>query len=184
MSNELLRVAIAFSLTFTVAGVCSAPGSAQQRRTWQGVRLGEHAALWQARSCVGEVLYDDLEACTAMAYVHLRRSRIRGTTFSSTVRAYSSPLKAGSPQSWVRMLHPTAPRPRKWRRTASYRRAQQRFVPVLRHVEAVLRDEVDDPCGNTQPLHHGARNEGVSGFVRDRTCAPHSRQRFLVRVHR
>ena len=123
MSSAAIRIASIALLVFGLAGVCSDAGAIE--REWRGVRLGPDAELWQARSCYGEVGPSDLEVCTAMAFVHLRRMELpawRGRTLVEMIRAYSSPVKGRGPRSWVMMLHPTRPRPRAWPRRMPYER--------------------------------------------------------------
>lgn len=74
------------------AVICLAVSSASvaQRPTILGLRLGEDAALWQARSCVGEVGWNAPdEACVAMAWIHAKRAKLTGVSLTTMVRAYS-----------------------------------------------------------------------------------------------
>lgn len=139
-------------------------------------RLGRDAALWQARSCVGEVGWTDFDACTAMIFVHAKRASDSGVTLVTMVRAYSAAVKPHPRhRPWVLELEPTGPAPRSWRR-ASWPRARAAFGRMLEHVERVLRGEVPDPCPHSR--HYGGPMDGVPrGHVRS-SCLPESRQRF------
>ena len=185
-SRDALVFAIALNLTLGLGGMCASPVDAVERE-WQGVPLGPDPELWQARSCVGEAGFDDLEVCTAMAFVHLRRARLLGRSVVDMVRAYSSPVKGRTARSWVMMLHPTRPEPRGWPSRLPYARTQRRFEPVLRHVERVFAGVVPDPCAATEPLHYGGPRwmDGPSptGFREDPTCVPRPGQRRAQRFH-
>jgi hypothetical protein len=74
------------------AALCLVASSASmaQRPTILGLRLGENASLWQARSCVGEVGWNAPDdACVAMTWIHAKRARLTGVSLSTMVRAYS-----------------------------------------------------------------------------------------------
>lgn len=82
------------AMCFLASGVLVA-----QPRTILDLRLGDDAALWQARSCVGEVGWNAPdEACVAMTWIHAKRARLTGVSLSTMVRAYSAAVRQSVPR--------------------------------------------------------------------------------------
>ena len=169
-------------LAAVLVGIAFAPLThAEERSILARLHVHSDAALWQARSCVGEVGWTDLDACDAMTWVHIKRASARGFALRTMIREYSAPVRRAHRRPplrpWVVELEPTGPAPRSWTRS-SWPRAQAAFRRVLERVEKVLAGEVPDPCPDV--MHHGGPRDGVPvRHERDPECAPDSRQLFF-----
>lgn len=164
-----------------LASIAFAPATHADRSPLDRLRIHDDAALWQARSCVGEVGWTDLDACDAMTWVHIKRAAARGLPLRTMIREYSAPVRRAHRRPrhrpWIVDLTTTGPAPATWHR-GSWSRAQAGFRTVLERVEKVLAGEVPDPC--PEAVHYGGPMDGSPPrHERDPECAPSSRQLFF-----
>jgi hypothetical protein len=158
--------------------VCSSPVEAQIVDDY------DEAVLWQARSCVGEVGWNDLQSCTAMAYVHMHRARRLGLPLVHMIRAYSSPVNPDVRQRsrrWVSHLNYDASEPRHWPEEASWSNFRDKWLRIIRHVSRVLEGAVRNPC--PRALHYGSAtlaSDAPTPNMRRITCLPRSGQAFYT----
>lgn len=151
-----------------------------------GIEFGEDAALWSARSCVGELGWRDHQACAAIVHVHARRAAQRHETLVATTRAYSRPVSERAPahRRWVLELTTDPEPPPSWPEGPRWARHRDAFAAMLEHVRGVLTGRHGDPCAHEAPTHHGGHMDAlrmrVGGWVRA-ACLPRARQRFWRR---
>lgn len=128
----------------------AAPASATPAR--------DRDVIQNARACVGEVGWIDLDACTAIVYVHSRRAQRAGVSVGRMAELYSAALR--HPQRmrpWVSQLADTPQEPAGWpSERADWPRYRAQWRVIVAHVEAVLRGNIEDPCADSQPDHYGS----------------------------
>ena len=130
MSASILRVTIAASLVFGLAGVCSAQLELDAR---EGARL-----------CVAESGWRDHATCAAQVHVIRRRAERRGWTFRDMVHAYSAAWRTER-RPWILALRDSETPPEGWPENASW--AVHR--PLFAGLVAVARRALTggpDPC--------------------------------------
>jgi hypothetical protein len=154
-----------------VLGLLAAPGEASAGAS------GE--IVWQARSCVGEIGWNDLDTCTAMTLVHQRRARRLGWPLVRMIRTYSRPVRPTARRRWVLQLNRRGAQPADWPEEADWSNFRGRWLRVLSHVRDVLGGQVPDPCPGA--LHYGGATIDPPGprMVRH-ACLPRSGQAFYT----
>ena len=150
--------------------------SAYADHRYQGARIRAGDVETNARACIGEAGWVDLDACTAMVGVHARRAARHGVTIGRMARLYSHALRHPR-RAWVPALRDIRRPPAGWPQ-ASWPRHRMLYRAMVEHVREVLEGSVVDPCPGT--MHYGSVADGVPrGFVRV-DCVD-SRQRFYER---
>lgn len=139
-------------------------------------RITDQLAL--ARICASEVgLTGSEEECAAIAAVLHRRSELRGWTFATAARLYSSSVfnrDRSDSRAWVAHLRPDGREPSRWPSVVTVRRGgQERVVPhapwsayrerweqLYAAAGRVVAGEATSACGETTPDHWGCRTCG------------------------
>lgn len=142
-------------------------------------RVGETAAsslvLALARVCAGEAGWQvDSGDCAAIVHVLSRRAAARGLTLERMAQLYSGRHVGieASPRPWVAHLTLDGAEPDEWPASASWPRHRDAWLEIVEHVRAVLRGDVNDPCGG-RSAHWGApygadlRRAIDAGWVRE-----------------
>jgi hypothetical protein len=142
-----------------------------------GAVRADDPALWQARSCVGESGWYDLETCAAMAHVHQRRARRQGLPFEVLVRRYSRAVWPRTRRRWLLELNRSGTRPASWPPNASWQRRRRPWLRILRLADAFVRNEVRNPCRGA--IHYGSvQYDPVPEGTTRHSCLPASGQAF------
>lgn len=176
------RSAILLAVGLVLAAVLPSSANAP---TLLDLPLGDRAAVWNARVCVGEVGWRaPLEACSAMVWVHAKRAKATGVTLATMARRYSRAVRRPPRhRTWVGQLDVTPTPPVAWppHLDGAWPRYRARFADVLSHVRAILRGEVPDPCPDA--MHYGGPMDSTpSRHAEDATCVfEGTRQRFFRR---
>ncbi len=126
---------------------------------WWTLRGIGHAQEWPppasvealARVCVGEAGFDSTETgdCTAIVLTLRRRAIRRRVSVVRMAELYSTrhfDRDRDDARAWIAGLIYSAERPQAWPENLRWARYRPRWIAVLRHVRAVLRGEVPDPC--------------------------------------
>lgn len=151
--------------------------------------LGPHAAIWGARSCVGEAGWGSWRGeCRAILGVYVARWRAMqgearpGLTLVRVIRAYSSAVKRGEwhRRPWIFGLAASLDRPRGWPLAAAWRSHRDDWGHVLANSHAFLEGLTQTPCPGAQ--HYGNRTTDgrPRGHVRVQCSVP-TRNRFWGR---
>jgi hypothetical protein len=157
---------------------CAQPPDNQSRDT----------VLWQARSCVGEVGWDDRQTCIAMTYVHMKRARRHGVPLVWMILQYSSPVSTRAVRrSWVQHLRMDTRRGSHWPARLPWLRSWRQFhwSASIKLVQEVYAGMHEDPCPDA--IHYGSRRYDrvmdPSRFY-EVQCLPGSGQIMYGRIER
>ena len=165
-----------------LGGMCTSSVVDAALPRYQGARVRSGDALLNAQACAGEIGFDNHGACTAIVGVHARRAARAGMTIGGMARAYSAAIRRPR-RLWVVRLRRDGRRPETWPSAASWSAHRDRWLALLAHVDAVLRGEVEDPCGAANVMHYGGP-PGVDAALRgwdQIECVEDTRQRFYAR---
>jgi hypothetical protein len=141
----------------------------------------DRAVLANARACVGEVGWNDFDACAAVVGVHMRRAELTGVSVERMAELYSQAIRRPR-RLWVPVIDATPRRPAHFPEQLAWSRYRDRFAAIKAHVRGVLEGDVADPCETEAPLHYGSvRLDGIPrGHVRTE-CLGDNAQAFYKR---
>jgi hypothetical protein len=124
----------------------------------QESRENHEAALWLARSCIGEAGWQSAESgeCAAIMWVYAKGARNKGRSVLRQARLYSSAIKRGShSRAWVFGLNRTCTKPLGWPHHLRWDRYADRWRYTLALADLFLRDRILDPLPTAE--HYGGR---------------------------
>lgn len=178
--DELFEAAVLTVLLVVLVALAMGSARADAMPThYQGARIDRAAKLTLARMVAGETGPDDLLVASAQVGVIARRAATRGVSLSTMASQYSAALRRPA-RPWILELA-DAERPPSFPRRASWRSFRVRFRILLRHIEAQIAGDIEDPCPDA--VHFGSlRLDGHRMSAWDRVCPEvHSRQAFWGR---
>ena len=118
------------------------------------------AALWLARSCVGEANFDSAETgeCAALLHVYAKRARLARVTIYTAVRKYSAAVKPRKthPRPWVLQLDRNGTKPKKWPgQKKKWSSVESMWFDVLWLCDDFLKGKIANPVPNAD--HYGSK---------------------------